>query len=576
MYADADIDKATFNITIHLYEAQSRFPPRPRLSAAIAKHSTGPELQSFQSLPNPTLPNPHTSKIPALPKFPLSPNPPHPKTAHLPRLALPRATTQAREPRPQAPGRAGEVAPARHCESGPVRLRPAHCNNPPAVCPERPARLPTPPHTTMLRRFASPARAARAFSCRAAALNALVFRMPAMSPTMTEGGIVAWKYKPGASFASGDVLLEVETDKATIDVEATDDGVLWELLHHDGESGIPVGQPIALLAEPGDDLATLARPALELPAAAETKAAETKAPQTKAPQTKAPQTKAPQTKAPQTKAPEARAVAQRAEPTANGANPQTAAPTTPHPASRANAALKVSPAVEVLLHRHGLSRAHALAHIPASGPQGRLLKGDVLAHLGLIDAAAVARAAAYARSRQHLDLSHISVAPAAPRRAAPAPPARSVTIQYSADLGHAAPRAQLHAAFEAAVRTATRHAHAARFPAYAHTPLAAAAPADDLFGDLLVAPVSTARFHVHAVRYSGAAAPAPAPEDLFAELVGQPRGASAAAAASVPGLATAHFQVTYDTRLSDARAFVAAFEESLRRQGPAQQLTVHA
>ncbi|MBI6010435.1 biotin/lipoyl-containing protein, partial [Clostridium perfringens] len=85
--------------------------------------------------------------------------------------------------------------------------------------------------------------------------------MPAMSPTMSEGGIVSWKLKDGEEFAAGDVLLEVETDKSTIDVEAQDDGIMWEILVPEGEKGIPVGKPIAFLAEPGDDLSSLERPA---------------------------------------------------------------------------------------------------------------------------------------------------------------------------------------------------------------------------------------------------------------------------------------------------------------------------
>lgn len=56
------------------------------------------------------------------------------------------------------------------------------------------------------------------------------FKMPAMSPTMTEGGIAAWKKKEGETFAAGDVLLEIETDKATIDVEAQDDGILAKII----------------------------------------------------------------------------------------------------------------------------------------------------------------------------------------------------------------------------------------------------------------------------------------------------------------------------------------------------------
>lgn len=54
--------------------------------------------------------------------------------------------------------------------------------------------------------------------------------MPAMSPTMTEGSISEWKLKEGDSFAAGDVLLSIETDKASIDVEAQDDGIMGKIL----------------------------------------------------------------------------------------------------------------------------------------------------------------------------------------------------------------------------------------------------------------------------------------------------------------------------------------------------------
>ncbi|KAJ6519944.1 dihydrolipoamide acetyltransferase [Mycena sanguinolenta] len=80
------------------------------------------------------------------------------------------------------------------------------------------------------------------------------FNMPAMSPTMTEGGIASWKKKEGDSFSTGDVLLEIETDKATIDVEASDDGVLAKIMAQDGTKNVQVGSPIAIVAEEGDDL----------------------------------------------------------------------------------------------------------------------------------------------------------------------------------------------------------------------------------------------------------------------------------------------------------------------------------
>ncbi|KAI9056959.1 single hybrid motif-containing protein [Trametes sanguinea] len=65
------------------------------------------------------------------------------------------------------------------------------------------------------------------------------FAMPAMSPTMTEGGIASWKKKEGESFEAGDVLLEIETDKATIDVEAQEDGIVGKILAPDGTKNVP-------------------------------------------------------------------------------------------------------------------------------------------------------------------------------------------------------------------------------------------------------------------------------------------------------------------------------------------------
>ncbi|KAI0792809.1 single hybrid motif-containing protein [Abortiporus biennis] len=85
-------------------------------------------------------------------------------------------------------------------------------------------------------------------------------QMPAMSPTMTEGGISHWKKKEGESFAAGDVLLEIETDKATIDVEAQDDGIMGKILAPDGTKNVSVGKVIALLAEEGDDISNLQAP----------------------------------------------------------------------------------------------------------------------------------------------------------------------------------------------------------------------------------------------------------------------------------------------------------------------------
>lgn len=87
----------------------------------------------------------------------------------------------------------------------------------------------------------------RPFSSSSPFLDAQNFMMPAMSPTMTEGNIASWKVKEGDSFSAGDVLLEIETDKASMDVEAADDGVMFKILAKEGSKAIRVGTRIGKL-----------------------------------------------------------------------------------------------------------------------------------------------------------------------------------------------------------------------------------------------------------------------------------------------------------------------------------------
>src|SRR5262249_11273304 len=77
--------------------------------------------------------------------------------------------------------------------------------------------------------------------------------MPALSPTMTEGNLAKWLKKEGDDVHSGDVLAEIETDKATMEVEAVDDGKLGKILVPEGAQGIKVNEPIALLLGEGED-----------------------------------------------------------------------------------------------------------------------------------------------------------------------------------------------------------------------------------------------------------------------------------------------------------------------------------
>lgn len=77
--------------------------------------------------------------------------------------------------------------------------------------------------------------------------------MPALSPTMTEGNLATWKKKEGDSVKAGDVIAEIETDKATMEVEAVDEGTIGKIVVAAGTEGVKVNQVIALLLEAGED-----------------------------------------------------------------------------------------------------------------------------------------------------------------------------------------------------------------------------------------------------------------------------------------------------------------------------------
>ena len=105
--------------------------------------------------------------------------------------------------------------------------------------------------------------------------------MPALSPTMTEGNIARWLKKEGDKVKSGEVLAEIETDKATMEVEAVDDGTLGKIMVAEGSQGVKVNDVIALLLEEGEDKKALegvsAAPAAKTAAKEEPKKEEPKA-----------------------------------------------------------------------------------------------------------------------------------------------------------------------------------------------------------------------------------------------------------------------------------------------------------
>ncbi|MFL6842619.1 MAG: pyruvate dehydrogenase complex dihydrolipoamide acetyltransferase [Sphingomicrobium sp.] len=85
-------------------------------------------------------------------------------------------------------------------------------------------------------------------------------KMPALSPTMEEGTLAKWLVKEGDDVKSGDILAEIETDKATMEFEAVDEGTVAKILVPEGSEGVKVGAPIAILAGEGEDASNIASP----------------------------------------------------------------------------------------------------------------------------------------------------------------------------------------------------------------------------------------------------------------------------------------------------------------------------
>jgi pyruvate dehydrogenase E1 component beta subunit len=111
--------------------------------------------------------------------------------------------------------------------------------------------------------------------------------MPALSPTMTEGKIARWVKNVGEPVHAGDVLAEIETDKATMEVEAVDEGVLAKIVIPEGTDHVPINTPIAVIAENGEDVREAE--AKRRPAPAQNKVPDAKAPDAKAAEAKAPE-----------------------------------------------------------------------------------------------------------------------------------------------------------------------------------------------------------------------------------------------------------------------------------------------
>lgn len=214
---------------------------------------------------------------------------------------------------------------------------------------------------------------------------------------MTEGNIASWKVKEGDSFATGDVLLEIETDKAQMDVEAQDDGQLAKITRPDGSKGVKVGTRIAVVADVDDDLSSLSIPAEEPPSS----------------QTTSPQDETKSGIDP-SKSSESQA---EAPPSSKGEDTSMSRPSrkSPQPGpepspKRSKQTYPLYPSIAQLLHEKGIP-ASDVDKIPASGPKGRLLKGDVLAFLGSISKSYSSDQSNRISKLGHLDLSNVKVAP---------------------------------------------------------------------------------------------------------------------------------------------------------------------
>ena len=196
--------------------------------------------------------------------------------------------------------------------------------------------------------------------------------MPALSPTMEEGNLAKWLVKEGDTVSAGDVIAEIETDKATMEVEAVDEGTVAKILVEAGTEAVKVNAVIAILAEEGEDVAEAAKGAAS--------SFESPAPGASAPQDEA----AGGTE--QSPQPEAQSHANGAASKGEGASPA-AAPAAATGGSRVFS----SPLARRIAKDAGLD----IAAISGSGPHGRVVKRDVEAAIagGTGKAAAPAAAA---------------------------------------------------------------------------------------------------------------------------------------------------------------------------------------
>jgi len=196
---------------------------------------------------------------------------------------------------------------------------------------------------------------------------AINITMPALSPTMEEGNLAKWLVKEGDKVSPGDVIAEIETDKATMEVEAVDEGVVAKLVVPAGTEGVKVNTLIAILAEEGEDAAAAAAGAAAAPA--------------------------PKAEAPKAEAPKAEPAKQESAPAAAPAPIASAAPAPAAP--QAPAASGERTFASPLARRIAKDAGVDISAITGTGPKGRVVKADVEAAIagGVTKAAPAARAA---------------------------------------------------------------------------------------------------------------------------------------------------------------------------------------
>jgi pyruvate dehydrogenase E2 component (dihydrolipoamide acetyltransferase) len=217
-------------------------------------------------------------------------------------------------------------------------------------------------------------------------------KMPALSPTMEEGTLAKWLVKEGDTVKSGDILAEIETDKATMEYEAVDEGVIAKIVVPEGTDEVKVGAVIAIMAEEGED------------AKAVSSAGAAPAPKAESPQPTPPS----QPAAPKPPAPEAGETGAGQPATEAKAAPAAPDASAPQPRHDEGERIKASPLARRLAEQRGVD----LGGLKGSGPGGRIVKADV-------DGAGGEAASAAAPPAAPAPATAPSASPAAPATAQP-------------------------------------------------------------------------------------------------------------------------------------------------------------